>query len=439
MLSFIFYVIFLIPLCFFNFWYIYIYSLFILMFFFFSLFRLFDYFSFLGCGFGLDKFSFGFCILSMWICIMMVYSMIFYLNSVYSWLYLLNLNFIILFLFMCFSSLDFFSFYFYFESSVLPVFLIILGWGYQPERLRSGWYLIFYTLFSSLPLLLMIFYFSNLYGYLYFYNFFSVIDLLKSFFFLFAFLVKFPMFMFHFWLPKAHVEAPVSGSMILAGVMLKLGGYGLIRMSLYLEKFFFSFGYVFISLSLIGSLYISMFCLVQSDLKVIIAYSSVSHMGMVISGLFTLNDFGLVGGYFLMIGHGLISSGLFYWVGCIYDRFGSRSIFILKGLMNFMPSFSLMLFFLCICNMSCPPSMNLFSEICIVFSLFTWSLMSLPYLFMILFFTACYSIMIFSSTQHGSYNSLIYYVDGGLIREYMLFLFHLMPFFLMIFGLEYFY
>nr|WOW99004.1 NADH dehydrogenase subunit 4 [Oecleopsis sp.] len=429
---------FLTPFCFLSLTMTYLYGLMILIFFFFLI-NINDFYGLISFGFGLDKISFGFCILSLWICVLMIYSMMFYSFTLNFWVFLFNLNLMIFFLILCFSSLDMFSFYFFFESSILPVFLIILGWGYQPERINSGMYLIFYTLFSSLPLLLCVLYISSVYGYFYFLDFFSLNSFFISFFFLFAFLVKFPMFLFHFWLPKAHVEAPVSGSMILAGVMLSLGGYGFIRLSLFLDYFFYFYSYIIISLSLFGSFFIGLICLIQMDLKILIAYSSVSHMGLVISGLFTLSDCGFLGGYFLMIGHGLISSGLFYWVGCIYNRFGTRSLLIIKGLMNYMPSFSFFLFLLCACNMSCPPSLNLFSEICIVFSLFSWSLLSMLYIFFILFLTACYSILIFSLSQHGYSSSLSFFMDGGFLIEYYVFFLHLFPFFIFIFGLDFFF
>nr|WOW98978.1 NADH dehydrogenase subunit 4 [Cixiidae sp.] len=432
------YFLFLIPLCLFNCWYLFIYCCFFFFFFFFF-FRCYDFYSLISCGFGLDTYSFGFCCLTIWICCLMMYSMNFYKNYLYSWFFTFNVNLILILLIICFMSLDCFNFYFFFESSILPVFFLILGWGYQPERLQSGYYLIFYTLFSSLPLLLCILSLTKSFGYFYFHFGYFNFNNLICFFLTFAFLVKFPMFFFHLWLPSAHVEAPVSGSMILAGVMLKLGGYGLIRMFLFLDLYILKSSYIFIGLSIFGSFFISMICLIQSDLKILIAYSSVSHMSLVISGLFTLSSFGYLGSYFLMIGHGLISSGLFYIVGCLYNRFGTRSMFILKGLLNFMPSFSLFMFLFCICNMSCPPSLNLFSEICIVISLFMWCKLTMFLLFFSLFFTACYSIMIFSITQHGQSSSLMKFSDGGLVHEFLIFSLHLIPFFLMMLNLFYFF
>jgi NADH:ubiquinone oxidoreductase subunit 4 (subunit M) len=170
-------------------------------------------------------------------------------------------------------------------------------------------------------------------------------------------------------LPKAHVEAPSSGSIILAGVILKLGGYGLIRVFYIFTILVNLYSYIFISVSLMGALLIRWFCLLQSDLKVLVAYSSVRHMGLAICGLLTLTAYGYLGCLYLIISHGLVSSGLFYFVGCLYDRLGSRSVFLIRGLISVSPSFIMFFFLLIIRNISCPPRLNLISEILICFSL----------------------------------------------------------------------
>nr|QBZ38090.1 NADH dehydrogenase subunit 4 [Bambusiphaga maculata] len=400
-------------------------------------FSFYDFFSCISLNFGMDKYSFFLMILTIWICLLMVYGS-FALKK-------LNFNFvkflilmIIFFLTLCFFSLNFFFFYLYFECSVLPLFLLIYGWGYQPERVYSSLYFIFYTLFSSLPLFLLILKFEFYLGYFYFNMNFECFNMYILFFMIFSFMVKLPMFFFHLWLPSAHVEAPSMGSMILAGVMLKLGGYGLIRLFSFFNFLLNLYSYILISLSLMGSLYVSMFCLIQTDLKVLVAYSSVSHMGLVICGLASLTEYGFLGCLFLMISHGLVSSGMFYLVGCLYDRIGSRSIFLMRGLMSYMPSFSMFFFFMCVSNMSCPPSLNLVSEIFICFSLIFWESYTLFFLIFILFFTACSMISLFSYICHGLNVNLLFYLDSGLVREFYCFFLHLSPLYLFILNLDFF-
>nr|UQJ75282.1 NADH dehydrogenase subunit 4 [Proneotermes latifrons] len=430
MLSFLLSLVFLTPLCFLSgIWWLIHSSFFVIIFFFFFVFPY-----FLGWGgfsymFGCDCISYGLILLSFWICVLMILASESVLRSFYyPGLFLFFIVLLAIMLFCTFSSFNFFSFYLFFESSLIPTVFIILGWGYQPERLQAGIYLLFYTLLASLPMLVGIFY---IYDSFFSTSFFLLGDVkvFGDFFYfsmIFAFLVSMPMFLVHLWLPKAHVEAPVSGSMILAGVLLKLGGYGLLRVFPILINFF-SLGYIWISISLVGGFLVSLICMCQTDLKSLIAYSSVAHMGIVIGGIMTMSYWGFCGSFTLMVAHGLCSSGLFCLANISYERLGSRSLLISRGLLNLMPSMSFWWFMLSACNMAAPPSLNLLGEVSLLSSLVSWSWISMFFLVFLSFFSAAYTLYLFSYSQHGLYYSGVYSCSLGYSREFLLLFLHWFP------------
>nr|AZL93251.1 NADH dehydrogenase subunit 4 [Gasteruption tournieri] len=394
----------------------------------------------------IDNYSKGLILLSLWILFLMILSSLMLFKFNYFINLFININCLMLIvLIMVFSVMNMFYFYILFESSLVPVLLLIFGWGMQVERLQAGMYMLMYTLFSSLPMMLLMFYVYNDLGSLMFnymnyekFFFFNNFFFYQYFMLIFPFLVKLPMFLVHLWLPKAHVEAPVSGSMILAGVMLKLGSYGLMRLMLIFEKISFKYNYLFIIIGLLGSIYLSLICLVQVDMKMLVAYSSVVHMGLLMSGMMTLTEMGYLGGYYMMLSHGLCSSGLFCLVNFNYERLMSRSFFFNKGMMNLMPKMSLWWFLLSVMNMSAPPSLNLLSEIFLVSVILNYTVFFIPLIIMICFFSAVYSLYLFSYTQHGKFKEMNMCMMNGFLLEYMLMIFHWLPMNIIFMNLEFF-
>nr|YP_010443344.1 NADH dehydrogenase subunit 4 [Sophrops subrugatus]UTE83872.1 NADH dehydrogenase subunit 4 [Sophrops subrugatus] len=399
----------------------------------------FDY-SFLNVSYflGCDLLSYIMILLSFWICSLMIMASegIYYKNY-YPKLFLFMVLLLMFSLFMTFSSMNLFVFYIFFELSLLPVLILIMGWGYQPERLQAGMYLLFYTLLASLPMMVSIFYYYENFMTLDFFFFSDSGGIYTYMCMNMVFFVKMPMYFVHLWLPKAHVEAPVAGSMVLAGVMLKLGGYGLMR----LMPMFISIGvkvnYIFVVISMVGGFLVSLICLRQMDMKSLIAYSSVAHMGLVLSGIMTLTYWGMCGSLVLMVAHGLCSSGLFCLANISYERLLSRSLFLNKGLLNLMPGMALWWFLFSCCNMAAPPSLNLLGEIMLINSLVGWSNLSMVFLALMSFFSAAYSLYLYSYSQHGKMYSGLYSMSSGYVREYLLLLLHWFPLNLLVLKSEY--
>lgn len=309
-------------------------------------------------------------------------------------------------IFIVFSTSRALIFFFSFEVSLIPIFFLILGWGGSPEKLQSGIYIIFYTLSTSLPFILLLICNLKWYSFI-FYTFSPPIILPRPMervtfiFTILVFLVKLPIFSLHLWLPKAHVEAPVVGSIILAGVLLKLGGFGLVQfVPSYFTNLFFP--NVLQSISLIGAILTSLICLKQTDLKMLIAYSSVAHISLVLGGLVRNLYWPYVGSLYLMLGHGLASSCLFFLLNLRYIFSNRRSIILNKGLIVSSPLFTLFWFLSCAGNISNPFRLSFFGELFLIVGIFSFSISNFILFILNFLLVSTYSLHLFTTLSHGA-------------------------------------
>lgn len=313
-----------------------------------------------------------------------------------------------LLLVLTFTTLDLFYFYVFFESLLIPMFIFIGVWGARERKIKAAYLFFLYTLFGSLIMLFGIFYLYMLTGSTnYFVLLNTVLDpeqqqLVWLCFFM-AFAIKMPLYPFHIWLPEAHVEAPTVGSMLLASLLLKLGGYGFLRFSLsMLPEGSAHYNSLVTTLALLGVVYGSLSTIRQIDLKRIIAYSSVAHMNLVMLGLFSYNQQGIEGAVYLMVGHGIVSTALFFCVGVLYDRYHSRLLRYYGGLVSVMPLFAFFMFSFTLANMSFPGTSNFLGELLVFLGIFAKNSTALVFATAGIVLSAVYSTWLYNRVCFGT-------------------------------------
>lgn len=327
-------------------------------------------------------------------------------------------RFIILIIILCFIINKLLLFYIFFELSLIPIFFIIIQWGYQIERITASFYIIIYTLTTSLPFLAFVTKNNN--------NFTDINtnDYNKwNIFLLLPFLVKLPIYILHLWLPKAHLEAPTIGSIILAGVLLKLGGFGIYRIIFRIKLKTINYMLI-LNIIIWGCLLSCLICIRQNDIKRIIAYSSIRHMGLVVFSLNNINRMGLKPFLIIIISHAFCSSGLFYTVGAYQEKKNRRQIKTNRGL-NINILFFILFFILLISNFSMPPSINFLGELLIIINIINWNYIYLFIVIPFIFLVSLYCIFIFTNTNLGkdNYNKFLNITSTNLTIN----LYHITP------------
>nr|QNS38435.1 NADH dehydrogenase subunit 4 [Piprites chloris] len=392
---------------------------------------------------GIDQISSPLMVLSCWLLPLMILASQNHLQQephVRKHIFILTMILTQPFILLAFSALELMLFYIAFEATLIPTLILVTRWGSQPERLSAGIYLLFYTLISSLPLLVTILYLHAQAGTMHLLlmkllhpsltN--SWTGLMSSLALLLAFMVKAPLYGLHLWLPKAHVEAPIAGSMLLAALLLKLGGYGIMRISMLTSSTLNYLQYPFLTLALWGALMTSSICLRQIDLKSLIAYSSVSHMGLVIAAAMIQTHWSFSGAMILMISHGLTSSMLFCLANTNYERTHSRILLLTRGLQPLLPLMSIWWLLANLTNMALPPTTNLMAELTIMSALFNWSALTIILTGSATFLTASYTLYMLLTSQRGPTPVYITSIQNSNTREHLLMTLHIMPALLLI-------
>nr|ALR69386.1 NADH dehydrogenase subunit 4 [Bemisia tabaci] len=343
-----------------------------------------------------DELSFWTFNLSIWIIFILTFNKVNQATVYHSSMFML-----LILLMLTFYSWNLMMFYFMFEISMIVVLSIIMTWGYQPERVEAALFMIMMTILTSLPFIITMM--NNMTSLSLWNIHYMKVNGWEYMSLMLVFMMKMPTMFLHMWLPKVHVESPVQGSMILASVLLKLGSYGLIRATSINSEFNKNLEWIIMSYSLWTALAMSMICFIQTDLKTMIAYSSVVHMTLVFASI-TLNKMkSMMASMYIMIGHGMCSAGLFYMANIVYKNSKSRSIIVNKSMFSMTPTAMMMWFFMCMGNSPMPPSINIMGEFFSFKSIVNWSLnnMTILLIMVIMFLSSLYSIFMFYIVTHS--------------------------------------
>lgn len=389
-------------------------------------------------NFGIDGISLFFIVLTailMPICLIISDTKIIIQNK----LFILSYLFMLFLLNSVFTILDILGFYISFEAIIIPMFLVIGVWGSREEKVRAGYYFFLYTAAGSVLLLLSILYISYSHGttdYLLLLK--QTIEEKWQYFIFIAFFISFaakiPLVPFHIWLPLAHVEAPVAGSVILAGLLIKLGAYGFIRFALPLTPIAAHYFAPFIiTLAIISIIYASLTTIRQTDLKRIIAYSSVAHMGVATLAIFTFSTLGIQASIFLQIAHGVVSSALFILVTILYEHHHSRLVKYYRGITLTMPLFSMVFLIFTLANIGVPLSANFIGEFLSLLAAFginsTAAIMASSGMVL----SACYALFLMGRVCFGQFSP--YLKQTRDLNEFELIVAIILIFFTLLLGL----
>lgn len=336
-----------------------------------------------------------------------------------------------LLLIISFTTMNLFFFFVAFESILIPMSIIIGVWGNRDRKIKATYYFFLYTLFGSFFLLLGLLYIYNKIGSLEYEvilatSFSRAEQLVLFFLFFIPFAIKMPMFPFHIWLPEAHVEAPTAGSMLLAGLLLKLGAYGLIRYTIpFFPEAAIYFSPFITLLASVSIIYASLIAMRQSDLKRAIAYSSIAHMNFVVLGFFSFTVTGMMGAIFLLITHGTISPTLFYCVNVLYERHHTRSLKDFSGLFMVMPFYAFFFLIAVMANMGFPGTSSFNAEFLVLLGVFQNNAFTGFLIGIGIILSAVYSIWMYNRIFFGTLKyekeTVAYYADINRNEFYILF------------------